>query len=227
MENKLIDLITNLRIFYDKSIEIQLFKELLQTKFLCPISIDDQQNLTINSVVDSNDLNFLPLYIKETDIKGKDRELEYLEISIKNATDLVIRLKKFSGVSINPRTTNFNIRLDDLKNIIESFSEDSVEIISEISNEPIFEKLEKFVDVFKKFKVIDRVFLLKIRKATETNFHWLFVIDCLEFNLIITQFSREASSLFPKNEIIDFLQLKTDFSYDITRDVLPIYERRL
>ena len=211
MENKLIDLITNLRICYDKSIEIQLFKELLQTKFLCPISIDDQQNLTINSVVDSNDLNFLPLYIKETDIKGKDRELEYLEISIKNATDLVIRLKKFSGVSINPRTTNFN----------------SVEIISEISNEPIFEKLEKFVDVFKKFKVIDRVFLLKIRKATETNFHWLFVIDCLEFNLIITQFSREASSLFPKNEIIDFLQLKTDFSYDITRDVLPIYERRL
>ena len=32
MENKLIDLITNLRICYDKSIEIQLFKELLQTK---------------------------------------------------------------------------------------------------------------------------------------------------------------------------------------------------
>lgn len=45
MENKLIDLITNLRICYDKSIEIQLFKELLQTKFLCPISIDDQQIL--------------------------------------------------------------------------------------------------------------------------------------------------------------------------------------
>ena len=43
----------------------------------------------------------------------------------------------------------------------------------------------------------------------------------------MSQFSREASSLFPKNEIIDFLQLKTDFSYDITRDVLPIYERRL
>ena len=119
----------NLRICYDKSIEIQLFKELLQTKFLCPISIDDQQNLTINSVVDSNDLNFLPLYIKETDIKGKDRELEYLEISIVNVTDLLIRLKNFSGVSINPRTTNFNIRLDDLKNIIEAFSEDSVEII--------------------------------------------------------------------------------------------------
>ena len=31
----------NLRICYDKSIEIQLFKELLQTKFLCLISIDD------------------------------------------------------------------------------------------------------------------------------------------------------------------------------------------
>lgn len=225
MDNRLIDLIMNLRICYDKSIEIQLFKELLKIKFLCPISIDDQQNLTINSVVDSNDLNFLPLYIKETDIKGKDRELEYLEISIENATDLLIRLKNFSGVSINPRTTNFNIRLDDLKNIIEAFSEDSVEIISEISNEPISEKLEEFDDIFNKFKVIDRVFLLKIRKATETNFHWLFVIDCLDFNLIIAQFSSEVSSLFPKNEIIDFLPLKTHFSYDVTRDVLPIYKR--
>lgn len=227
MDNRLIDLIMNLRICYDKSIEIQLFKELLKTKFLCPISIDDQQNLTINSVVDSNDLNFLPLYIKETDIKGKDRELEYLEISIVNVTDLLIRLKNFSGVSINPRTTNFNIRLDDLKNIIEAFSEDSVEIISEISNEPISEKLEEFDDIFNKFKVIDRVFLLKIRKATETNFHWLFVIDCLDFNLIITQFSSEVSSLFPKNEIIDFLPLKTHFSYGVTRDVLPIYKRCL
>ena len=35
----------NLRICYDKSIEIQLFKELLQTKFLCLISIDDHQIL--------------------------------------------------------------------------------------------------------------------------------------------------------------------------------------
>ena len=35
----------NLRICYDKSIEIQFFKELLQTKFLCPISIDDHQIL--------------------------------------------------------------------------------------------------------------------------------------------------------------------------------------
>ncbi len=65
MDNRLIDLIMNLRICYDKSIEIQLFKELLKTKFLYPISIDDQQNLIITSVVDSNVLNFLPLYIKE------------------------------------------------------------------------------------------------------------------------------------------------------------------
>lgn len=42
MDNRLIDLIMNLRICYDKSIEVQLFKELLKTKFLCPISIDLQ-----------------------------------------------------------------------------------------------------------------------------------------------------------------------------------------
>ena len=34
MDNRLIDLIMNLRICYDKSIEIQLFKELLKTKLL-------------------------------------------------------------------------------------------------------------------------------------------------------------------------------------------------
>lgn len=93
-DNRLIDLITNLRTCYSKSSELELFEELLNTKFLSPISIDDQQNLNITSVVDVDDLNFLPLYIKEGDIKGKDRDLEYLEVSIENVTNLLIRLKK-------------------------------------------------------------------------------------------------------------------------------------
>lgn len=86
MDNRLIDLIMNLRICYDKSIEIQLFKELLKTKFLCPISIDDQQNLTINSVVASKqgyhlDMSLESLkdfaqFVRENDVKNDPENID-------------------------------------------------------------------------------------------------------------------------------------------------------
>lgn len=223
-KNKLIDLIASIRICHNATIELELYKELLNTKFLSPISIDDNQNLIINSIVSNDDLNFLPLYVKENDIKGKDRELEYLELSIENVANLLNHLKTFNGVSINPRTTNFNIKLDDLKSIIKELSGNRTEILDDASKELSSREKAKLDRVFNKFDTINKIFLLKVRGSNETNFHWLVVIDCLNFDSIIPKFSREIGPLFPKGEILDFLPLKTQFSYDIVKDCLPIYK---
>ncbi len=242
--NKLIDnteilnLLDRLKAQFSAELEYELYKQLLSTKFLSPLTEDSLNGSSIRkdtlneesmikfiSLKDQNGNDYLPVFTDWNELK-KWNKTNGIKTQVLTFVDYKAIIKernsKFKGFVLNPASHNI------------IFDRDLIDEVCRINDESVMigipekyphEMVEALQDFLTNIKDVKRAYLLlMIRGGTEKSY--LLVVESKgNINDIFRKLAKVVSKYLVKDELVDFVSLSQPFGKSAVEGQKPFYEK--